>query len=196
MCAKNFTFVLLASFFLISVWSILFPPVYSGQLIPFLPIFLIGSIGAYVSEYLERSSFSDKVLKNKILNVIAIISFLSFLVLIPAFFNLIFDQNISNTRFHNSFILFAVLSVSLTLSLVHGDGVVKKVMESKIFTFWGKVSFSAYLLHLIVLRFDFFFSDNSALNLLLFFILTALISFVSYRYLELPLSKISRLTKP
>jgi peptidoglycan/LPS O-acetylase OafA/YrhL len=106
----------------------------------------MGSFTGFVSQKLFEYSLSKR--ETSLLNILAIISVLSFFFLIPSFYNNLAGSNFAHTAFHNDFLKLALLSCVLLISVIHGDGLIKLIMQSKIFVFWGNVSFSAYLGHM------------------------------------------------
>lgn len=189
--AGNTTLVLITISLFVTVWGLLFPPSNVKHLIPYLPIFILGSGTAFISDKI-RYSYS-RVQHKHILNgfnFFAASSFLAFFILTPHHFNYIFSQHVGRAEFHKQFLMFAILSCTLVLSVVHGNGLIKKLMESRFLVFWGNVSFSAYLLHMIVLQFVKLLAIPAPAQWLLFISITAFISFLLYKYFEIPLSKI------
>lgn len=177
------------------IWWQLIPPKYVANLLPFFPIFLFGSVTAYLSLCFEKLDMNSRNYEYS-LDAMAVISLLVFILLIPNYFNLMFDTSYSYTHFHEEFFLFAFVSSVLVFTTVHGSGIVKRMMESSFMEFWGKVSFSAYLGHMVILIFIRNNSDFSALiNTLLFLSITAILSYLSFRYIESPLSKKSTYSK-
>lgn len=171
-------------------WWLAFPPEYVANLVPFAPIFIIGSCAAFVSHRLNNSQQRLIQRWEYALNFGAIFFFAMFFVFTPRFFNTLFSQGVGRTEFHEQFLLFSILSASLILCVIHGNGVINKIMESRLFVFWGKVSFSAYLGHMIILSsINKIVPFSSSIKLAVFVVLTAFFSYLSFKYFEVPLSK-------
>jgi peptidoglycan/LPS O-acetylase OafA/YrhL len=190
---RSTLFAVIATTLFVAVWWMLFPPKYVPYLMPFLPIFVIGSGAAFISNRISfyYSQTNDK----KILmafNFFAICAFITFFIFIPNYFNIIFSRNVGQARFHEQFLLFSILSCILVLCVVHGNGFIKKLMESRFLVFWGNVSFSAYLGHLVVLKFIKMLEFPAPIQWILFISVTALMSYLAFRYFEMPLSKIHK----
>ena len=187
---KRTSVLLVGVLIFVALWWRLFPPKYVAHLLPFLPIFLLGSTAAFISYKIHAYNKVDsRVFPVMIANYIALGSAALFRVLIPGYFNYLFSQNVPRTQFHEQFLLFALLSSVLVLSTVHGNGVVKKIMESKFLVFWGNVSFSAYLGHTIVLSVVRQTGFSPSIKLIIFLTVTAILSYLVFKYFELPLSK-------
>lgn len=188
---ERITFVVIVVSLFVPVWWLFFPPEYGKNVIPFLPIFVLGSGTAYISHKIQNSYNNAKhKLLLKIYNLFAICSFLAFIVFIPNYFNFIFSQNVVYIEFHKQFLLFSILSSILVFSVVHGNGFIKKLMETKFMIFWGHISFSAYLGHMIVLTYVKKLDVTALYQWIIFIFIVASTSYLSYKYFELPLSRI------
>ena len=172
------------------VWTSLVQPAYTVNVLPFVPVFIIGSLAAkiYCSvEYCRGANSYDHT--QKFFNIASLCALSTYIILIPNFYNILFSTNIGRVYFHNHFLLLAFLSAALILFTLFSSGIIRYLMESKFFVFWGKVSFSAYLGHKIILSFvnEFSFLAPSA-KFFIFISLTALCSYLSYRFFERPLA--------
>lgn len=192
----NTVYTMIAGGVFCGVWTFFFSPEYTVNVVPFMPVFVIGSLAAKF--YVSMSNFK---IRNetfrfdtgcKCYNFLSCIVMLSFVFLIPNIYRSIAPSNIGLIDFQGQFILWGILSAILILSTISSNGIVHQLMESRFFVFWGKVSFSAYLGHKIILAFvnELSFMPPSV-KFLLFFSLTAFFSNISYRYLERPLGKIN-----
>lgn len=190
---KRFTNVyslIVCTIIFLAMWRFFIPPKYVVHVLPFVPIFFLGSVAAFMSVKLAPVVSERRGLV-KAFNVFALISFLGFIVLTPFFFNGLFAVNIGKSFFHKSFLLFAVLSCCLIIFTVHGDGLIKKLMENKGLVFCGKISFSAYLGHMIILKAIVAYGKfGPETGFVVFFVLTAMLSYLTYNYIERPLSKV------
>ena len=169
-------------------WTYAFPPRYVPNLAPFLPIFVAGSATAFISVEISRIGRVPPA-GTAIFNLAAIVFFTSFVVLTPFYWDRLFNEDVPRTGFDRDFLLFTVLSCGLIICVVHGDGIVKRLMESRFLVFWGMISFSAYLWHEVVLYKVSRMQGAPALRLLLFVAATGMLSYLSYKYIEYPLSK-------
>jgi peptidoglycan/LPS O-acetylase OafA/YrhL len=181
----------------ISGWVRFSPPNYAPNVLPFLPVFLIGSLAAYLYTNLgEVWLYKMRAIGAVIsANVVSIGCLLSFLVLVTSFYNAIFGTYVPRNYFHLQFILFAVLSAGLILSTLVAPGPIQQLMTSRFMVFWGKVSFSAYLWHLMVLYFLLPIHLPATAIWVLFMAITAAISWLSYRVIEQPLSMVAMGTR-
>lgn len=178
------------------VWSSLFPPEYTTNVIAFMPIFVFGSLAASIYVLAGKKNTSHTKARYNFYNISAIAMMLSFIILAPKIYPAIVPSNIEQVDFQHQFLLFGLLSSGFVLFTLFSNGIVRQLMESKFFVFWGKVSFSAYLGHKIILAFVYELGATpSAIKFLLFFSFTAFFSYLSYRYFERPLAKISIVKK-
>lgn len=177
-------------------WTYCFPPWYSVHLIPFLPVFIIGSLTAFFyrlvqeKEAISRSWFIEK--NQQLFNIGSLLFMLSFFVLIPDIWSIFSEKNLKLISIDHQFALFAVLSSGFIFFTLLSNGIIRRLMENPFFVFWGKVSFSAYLGHMIVLAFinELRFLSPTV-QFFMFFSLTAILSYISYRFIERPLATIS-----
>ena len=180
---------LISTAIFISLWSLFFPPEFTTNVITFLPIFVLGSLAAFASSKIEHyNQTTHNTFTTKIIDLVAIASLITFIISIPSYYNVIFSTNIVRTEFHDEFIFYSILSCTLILSVTHSDGLMKKTMECKFLVFWGNVSFSAYLLHLVIIKFLQLLVLPSPILWLVYMFLTAVVSYLSYKYIELPVS--------
>lgn len=189
-------FVIATSILFSFCWWYFFPPKYTANLLPFLPIFLFGTISAFTSFYIKNSTPLSNIAH--ILNILAIATLIIFILIIPYYYNLLFNTNIGRTHFHENFLFLSMLSCFLILLTIHSNGIVKKIFESRFFVFWGNISFSAYLGHMIILKLAIPSLGKGypiEIKWLMFFVLTAAFSYVSFKYIELPLSKHQTITR-
>lgn len=192
--SKLIIVLLLGSLFC-AAWTYLVQPEYAVHVLPFIPVFLIGSIGAKIFCSIQDRGLQLGERGQIMVNMGAIAALCIYLVITPHFYNLIFSANIGRVHFHNQFIIMGLIGLLLILLSLNSAGIVRYLMESRFFVFWGKVSFSAYLGHKIVLVFiqqvEFL---SPASKFVLFFFFTGLFSYLSYRFFERPLASL-RLVK-
>jgi len=194
----NFPLVLtLGMMLFVFVWQSVFEPEYKPYLAPFMSIFVAGSFTAYLYEYGSKHG-ANLIHSNwfkKCCNLISLASFLSFIIFIPHFYNILFGAAVDIGYFHYDFILWAVLSSVLVLSTLWSDSTLCKLFESKIMVFWGNVSFSAYLGHMLILKMLTYIGVESEVGIIIFIGLVAVFSYLSYRFFELPMSKVHHIKK-
>ncbi len=172
---------------LIPAWSWLVPPHYESDVLPFLPIFLTGSLAAWISDNISTGKPLIPV-PDRLFNSVAWISLLTFFALFPHYFRWLSGMKIGNTMFHDRFLFWGLASASLVVATLHGNGRVRMLMENRVLVFWGEISFSAYLGHMVVLKSVHHFLPGLSLatQWWLFVSLTALLAWISYQYLERP----------
>jgi len=184
--------LILLTLFII-IWQSIFHPAYTKNVYRYLSIFLIGSFTAYVEVYLTKTKVIQKKWFTYGCSIILILSFSLFIILIPNFYNILFESNLSQEHFHHQFILFSILSALLLLGSLYGKGILKVFLESKFMAFWGRISFSAYLFHMLILKLIVPLNIDATLKTSIFILSTALVSFLSFRYFELPIQKVVKI---
>ena len=178
------------------LWSSFFPPEFNGNLLSFLPIFIMGSLSArlHCSVVNRQKGVNVTGGKNAIwYNRSAFLFMMSFIVFTPAMYALLFPfAPLENVVLQHQFLLFSLLSSGFVLLSLFSNGMVHWLMESRFFVFWGRISFSAYLGHNIILAAVHELNVlPSSVQFVLFFAGTALFSYLSYSYFERPLSTMS-----
>ncbi|MEY8210771.1 MAG: acyltransferase [Gammaproteobacteria bacterium] len=191
------------SFIGVSVFSIAFIVLYSlvvdasyqSNVGPFLAIFYMGSFLAYLQDKLDKLKLSERGYwyLTKCCNVLSFICLAVFVTLVPKYFgHIVGDDNIPVGYFHNSFILLGVLSSIFIFTVINSKGLIEGILASRFFNFVGKVSFSAYLGHYLILaaisKYSEVFLPEAAF--VVFFLFTFLFSFISFRLIEEPLYRL------
>lgn len=165
---------------LFTVSAIKIEPKYSGVVIEFLPVFLAGVLAAII--YHGR----EKIKKYWLLNhIVILMSFSVFFITVPALYEIITGLDIENEFFHNQFVLYALSSALLIITVLSVDKHV--IFDNKIIVFLGKISFSAYLFHLVPLYFVSHFLGDKEWAFIVYFALTVGLSYTSYKHIEMPL---------
>jgi peptidoglycan/LPS O-acetylase OafA/YrhL len=89
------------------------------------------------------------------------------------------------------FLIYAVLWGLVLLSAKRGARLIKKITELRVLRFFGAISYSLYLFHLLVLLVIQKSPVPDHLHIYAFFILAVLMATVSYLVIERPLSKVT-----
>jgi peptidoglycan/LPS O-acetylase OafA/YrhL len=113
----------------------------------------------------------------------------------PEIASLIAGQKVAVNAFHKAFLLYCLLWSCVLLACFHGHGWVRRFFEWQPLRFLGFISFSFYLLHVIVLKGGVFLADRLHLGTFpglgwLIFLVTTLVSYASYRIVEKPLAQL------
>ena len=151
----------------------------------YLPIFLVGTL---ISIY--ELLYFKKLHKVKFFKLLGILSISIIFILTPSFWEFLFPHY--NYFFHKPifYLLFAVLW-GIVLISARAGGLLNKIFEFKFLRFIGIISFSAYLIHIPILRLitliD-YVPQNYKFYIFIF--LTLLFSSISYLLIEKPLSLI------
>ena len=156
---------------------------------------LIGSITALLFKYkkeLFNKKFSLKIEKYK-LKIEQSLSFAGLAMMIYAI--LFFDKNTQNVTF---FSLIPVIGTALVLAFATNNNFVGKLLGYKIFVGIGLISYSAYLWHQPLLAFARLKTiDNNLSQIFLIFLclISFLLAFFSWKYIENPFRYKSKITK-
>lgn len=180
---------------------------------PYLPIFLIGSFMALLHWHWQEQQWLQTRGARIALEVAGWCSLAVLVALIPSVASAISGMELDYNTFHKQFLLFCALWAVVLVATIHGFGALRAMFANQVLRFFGFISFSFYLLHVIVLNamntIYHKLVDNSGISpsadklitnpLLGWSILAAvtLVSYVSYRLIEKPLAGLRlQSTKP
>jgi len=153
---------------------------------PYLPIFLLGSLGALIFVQWHQSHFFKNRLITLNLDLSGLIALISLVCMTPSFSSRILNQEIASTQYHQHFIVFALLWLSVLFACVMGSGYIRQFFELRILRYLGLISFSFYLLHVVVMAAIPSVPGRGWLIL----VVTIAISHLSWMFIEKPVAKI------
>lgn len=162
------------------------------SILKFLPIFLVGSLLSILDLlWIERKfKLSERIFK--VIDFSGVLCLILILVLAGSYYyDLIFQTKYIFNLVRNNFTIQALLFAVILISAKYGNGgIIKRFMEFKPLRFIGVISFSFYLFHMPVLKFFRRANLDDSTSIILFILITCVISSISYLLIELPLSKI------
>ena len=150
----------------------------SFNLMPYLSIFLMGSLGAVLAPLLKN--------KQSALEVLGWASIIIAVFSIPAVWRTVGDPEATNQVFHRDFLLYGLIWAITILAAMSAKRFAI-FFELAPWRFLGRISFSIYLWHYFIVQFvarD--ISIHSHLQFVLVVALTLPLSWLSYRYIERP----------
>ncbi len=157
---------------------------------PYLSLFIAGVMTALVHLKLENISYHKKSHQLQI-EVVAGVSLLVMVFFIPSVYSYLSDGSIPESFFTNKFYIFSILWSVIIIASIHGAGHIRSMFSNKLLRFVGLVSYSAYLLHIGVIKvINNYFMFNPVLKGWLIVLLTMFFAYISYRLIEKPFSKI------
>jgi len=153
---------------------------------PYLPVFLLGSLGALIFVQCHQSHFVKSKTITLSLDVVGLLALVILVVMTPSVSSLIFNQNIASSHYHQYFFIFALLWLFVLFSCVMGSGYIRQFFELRVLRYLGLISFSFYLLHVVVMATIPPVIGQGWLILLV----TIAISHLSWMFIERPAAKI------
>jgi len=179
---------------LIIVSQLLWPPSDSmnndTRLGPYFPIFFIGALLAvFFHEWQKRKLSENKNLVHMV-DVLGILAILLLVFTIPSVSTYIMGKEVPFDYYHRQFTLFGTLWAMLVFSCVAGSGLLRKPFELSILRYLGHISFSVYLLHVVVLKLVQKAVPGLPMQGWIVLALTITVSHVTYTLIERPISKI------
>lgn len=151
---------------------------------PYLPVFLMGNLGAlyYMKKDDLRKSFSRLTYE-----ILALSAFLLVLITIPAIWNFLTGDNVTATHFQVHYLPYGLAWLVFTYSFLNGAGFIEKILTSRTLRFIGLISFSGYLWHwFIIYAIKEFVPLLPSAQALIAFPLTFAASYLSFLVFERP----------
>lgn len=164
------------------------------NLLPFLPVFLAGSVAATVHNQMRAHELSRRVRVS--LDVLACLVLVVVLVTFPSIWSVVVGRNVPLDFFHRGFVYFGVAWAVIIVATLNGAGYVRRLFESPPMRFAGAISFSAYLTHEMLLDAGSRVSGgNPAAAVTIGLGATVVVASVLYAVAERPLSRLSLLRR-
>lgn len=173
-------------------------------LLPILVALTIVSIILYFLNYPEYQKFYLLQFRFFELSIGGIAAILFFGRTIKHSFNwliivslcLLLVMNIDFLNDSIKLLLSVILTVLVLISNNSSSKTSKYILENKVFILLGKISFSLYMWHQIVLAYSryFIFKELNTINLSIVFIITIVLSYLSYKFIETPFRLSKRLS--
>lgn len=149
-----------------------------------LPAFLIGSLIAVLQNF-KPEVFSKKIQSIGSFSIIIVI------LSVPFYFEMLFGIPWAVNKPEAIMPYSALLGLAF-IKIRFGSSLIQKIMETKFFRFFGKISYSLYLLHFAAILFlNKYGFENIFVNSIAFYLLSVLLSTGTYLFIEYPLSLIS-----
>lgn len=162
----------------------------------YLPIFLLGSLSAFLhSKIINYGGIKSNYLRF-VFESLSLTIFFVIIILVPHFYSIATDKIIDLKIFHRDFLLFGLLWSFFLLFYLNGSQFISRILSTRFLRFIGIVSFSAYLLHLPIIKIiNEIIFITQPLKVFLIIVVTLSISALSHLIIEKPFMKFS-LRKP
>lgn len=178
----------------IGVASWLFPPVdkqeFGYSLPEYLPLFFAGSTLAVLHRAWEDSEWSSRAGLRLALDLGAMIGGVIVLSLTPALWGFLVGAQLEHKVFHKHYFLWALLWGVVLMATLHGRGVVRRFFENRFLRYLGSISFSVYLIHIVVLTWAAKKAGNVPAIGWICFAITLVLSHLSWKWIEVPSSRV------
>lgn len=157
------------------------------RLLPYMPIFLIGMFLAFLQNYTTSKS-SHLACFTKVYKYLGYVGAAGIIIMTPLIYSL-FGNKVPGNYFHKQFILYALFWSLVLLSAINVRGIIQRFFMLPILRFYGALSFSIYLFHPIFIILVPIFKLNGYLGAWFVLFSSTVLSCVSFKLLEGPLSK-------
>lgn len=161
----------------------------SIKLILYLPIFLVGVIAASIN--LRLNSIDIPANLKRLLDIAALLVIVIIFLTLPSIWSMLVKP-VPSDYFHRHFMIYSFMWSIFIISVLNGSGFFKKILENPILMTIGRISFSIYICHILiinqVLR---YISNDYAIYIPVSLVLIMAISSVLYVSIEKPLSRVN-----
>ena len=158
-----------------------------ARLLPYMPIFIIGMFLAVLQDYTNSKAGKIKHLTS-IYRYLGYVGVAGVILMTPLFFSL-FGEKIPDDYFHKQFILYTIFWSFILLSSVNVPGFIQQFFTLPIFRFYGALSFSLYLFHVIFINIFNSLELNGYISAWLVLLASTGSAYISFKLLEYPASK-------
>lgn len=156
------------------------------RILPYIPIFITGIFLAFIQDAINKSE-SNKTI-NTVLKYAGYFGVVGIITMTPLAFSVI-GYEVDKTYFHKEFILYAVFWSFVILSAINVKGWIQWFLESYILKFYGAISFSLYLLHIVFVNVLENMGVDGYTGAWLVLMGSTVAAYISFRALEEPLSR-------
>lgn len=158
---------------------------------PYLPIFIMGSLLAVVNYNWRNTWLKSSRSAAALLDVAAVCSLLFMIMLVPAVAERLTGEKFPMGYLSKQHLLLASLWGLVLFSSINGAGVMRFIFEARVLRYLGFISFSFYLLHVVVLGAVRRVATETILDGWVMLALTVVLSHVSWVLIEKPASRLS-----
>ena len=166
------------------IWPAHETPPNSISLGYYLTIFFLGSLTANWCTLQRVKSFKDQY------HVLAITGYLALIIAtltIPSLWRALINSEATNQAFHRDFLLYGIIWSVCILAAMRASTIFTALFESTALRLLGRISFSIYLWHYLII---FFVARqtpiHAGLQFLLVILVTLPLSWLSYQFIERP----------
>lgn len=158
-----------------------------SRMLPYMPIFLIGMLLAVIQNDINHKIRYTRYLKYtyKYLGYIGLIGISAMTPLIYSLLN----DHVPSDYFHRQFILYTLLWSFVLLSAVNVRGPIQWFFTLPILRFYGALSFSLYLFHVVFIDILRLFDLNPYVNAWIVLLGSTASAYISFSLLERPVSQ-------
>jgi peptidoglycan/LPS O-acetylase OafA/YrhL len=163
---------------------------------PYLPIFLIGSFLAVLHFHWNQPSNRWKnPTVEMLIEILGFVGGFGFIAMIPSVARFLSGNQTTMKLVQQQFLIFGILSGFLLFACLNGRGLLRCFFEFRPIRYLGFTSFSAYLIHPILIVVYTRYNLNLPLAGWWILAATLALSFLAFRFIEKPFSKIRLATQ-
>ena len=176
---------------LILTAAFLSPPPSFVELSPYLSLFLVGVLAAYIHNKTARRRHNFGPATKLAAELLAALSFVIICLLTPSIFGMLARHEVPIDRFHNTLTPFGLLWATFLLCYLSGTGHIARILSLRPLRYLGIISFGLYLWHPPIIRLAAeHIVVHPTLNALLAMLLSTLLATATYVAIERPFLRI------
>lgn len=156
------------------------------NLLPYMPVFLIGMLMAVFQHALNEGQITLKY--KAIFKMGGYIGVIGVSLTTPFIYSALFEF-VPNNYFHKEYIIITLFWGMILFSAVNSKGIIQMFFSLPIIRFFGAISFSLYLFHPIFIDSLRFIKLNTGFEAWIVLILSIVTAYVSFKLIEEPSAK-------
>jgi len=156
-------------------------------LLPFLPIFLIGTLASLIQTAMAASPRLKARPFPALFELAAVLAFAAVFLTVPSVWNRVTGARVGFNFFHSRVVFFGAAWSLFLLAFLNGAGIIRAILASRPARLIGIISYSVYLLHYpILLAVRFLFPVAPSVRAMIMVVLTFAVCCCTHLLIERP----------
>ncbi|MBK8814613.1 MAG: acyltransferase [Methylococcaceae bacterium] len=160
----------------------------------YLPIFFMGSMLSVLYHHWKTNNLIDNKKIALLMEISGLIAAVALIGMTPSISAWLLNHPVPRDFYHKQFVLYGFLWAIVVFATITGTGILRSVFELEFLRYFGFISFSMYLLHIIPLfisrKLDLNIPNDFPMLAWIFLAVTIAVSHLTWMFIEKPTSKI------